>query len=111
MKIEQSQQGTVTVITPIGALVDDDRVQLAGLIEKHIQHGKVKIIIDMNAVPFIESEGLEMLLDSCESAAAASGGIRIANPSETVADILKATRLCNFVEVHADLAGARRSLL
>ena len=111
MKIEQSQQGTVLVLTPAGALVDNDRTQLAELLTKHLERGDIKIIVDMNAVLFIESEGLEMLLDTAENAAAAGGGLRIASPSDTVGEILAATRLNTRIEVHKQLADARRSLL
>ena len=111
MKIEQSQQGTVLVLTPNGALVDADQKQLAEVLSKHIEKGNVKIIVDMNAVPFIDSEGLEMLLDNAELAAGSGGGLRIVNPSEIVRDILLATRLNTRIEVFGDLLDARRSLL
>jgi len=111
MKIEQSQQGTVTVVTPHGAVIDDDRVQLQELLDDHIGKGRVKIVLDMNAVPFIESEGLEMLLDASELAASKGGGIRITNPSDIVRDIMIATRLGAKIELHEDLNDARRSLL
>jgi|GEM_PF-4459437 len=118
MKIEQSQQGTVVVLTPVGALVDDDTdvaksplAHFAQVLCGHIDKGRAKVIVDMNSVPFIESEGLEMLLDACERAAAKGGGVRIAHPSDIVNDILVATRLCAKIEVHNDLADARRSLL
>ncbi|NQT18943.1 MAG: STAS domain-containing protein [Planctomycetes bacterium] len=111
MKIEQSQQGTVTVLTPVGALVDDEREQLEQVLEKHLDAGRVKLIIDMNSVPFVESEGLEMLLDASERAVSRGGGIRITNPSDIVRDIILATRLNAKIELHFDLADARRSLL
>ena len=111
MKIEQSQQGTVTVLTPVGALVDSDREQLEEVMDDHIGKGRVKIIIDMNSVPFVESEGLEMLLDASERAISKGGGVRITNPSEIVRDILLATRLASKIELHDDPADARRSLL
>ncbi len=118
MKIEQSQQGTVTVLSPTGALVDDDSdgeksplKHFTEVLDGHIDKGRVKIIIDMNSVPFIESEGLEMLLDASERAISKGGGIRVTNPSDTVNDILVATRLTAQIEVHAELTDARKSLL
>ncbi|HUW32150.1 MAG TPA: STAS domain-containing protein [Planctomycetota bacterium] len=111
MKIEQSQQGTVLVLTPFGALVDSDSTHFADLLRKHLDKGNVKIIMDMNAVPFIESAGLQMLLDASEDAAACGGGLRIVNPSDIVRDILMATRLNSRIEMHKELADARRSLL
>ncbi|HUS58776.1 MAG TPA: STAS domain-containing protein [Planctomycetota bacterium] len=111
MKIEQSQQGTVAVLVPVGALIDDDRVQFAELLKKHIEKGNVKMVVDMNSVPFVESEGLEMLLDISEAAAEAGGGLRILNPSDIVKDILLCTRLVSKLEVYHELSDARRSLL
>jgi len=111
MKIEQSQQGTVLVLTPFGALVDSDSTQLGDLLRKHLDKGNVRIIVDMNAVPFIESDGLEKLLNVSEDAIACGGGLRIVNPSDIVRDILLATRLNTKIEMHRELADARRSLL
>ena len=111
MKIEQSQQGTVLVLTPVGALVDTDREQFAELVRKHVEKGNAKIIVDMNGVPFIESEGLEMLLELSEAAGSVGGGLRIVNPSDIVKDILVSTRLATKIEVHKELVDARRSLL
>jgi len=111
MKIEQSQQGTVAVFVPVGALIDDDRLQFAEVLRKCLDRGNARIIIDMNAVPFVESEGLELLLDIGEAAFEAGGGLRVINPSEMVKDILHATRLERTIEVHKDLIDARRSLL
>jgi len=111
MKIEQSQQGTVLVLTPFGALVDSDSTQFADLLKKHLDKGNVRIIVDMNAVPFIESDGLEMLLNVSEDATACGGGLRIANPSDIVKDIIISTRLNTKIEMHQELADARRSLL
>jgi len=118
MKIEQSQQGTVTVLTPVGALINDDAgaqdnplAQFAGVLNGHMEKGRTKIIVDMNSVPFIDSEGLEMLLDASERALSKGGGIRIANPSDIVKDIFVATRLAAGIEVYSELADARRSLL
>ena len=118
MKIEQSQQGTVTLLTPVGALVSEDAgaersplEHFTEVVDSHIDKGRVKIIIDMNSVPFIESEGLEMLLDASERALLKGGGVCLANPSDIVKDILFATRLAANIEVHDDLTDARRSLL
>ena len=111
MKIEQSQQGTIAVLVPHGAIIDDDREKFSEAISKSIEGGRAKIIIDMSNVPFVESQGLEMLLDSAESASFHGGGIRIMNPSDIVRDILTATRLTSKIELHNDMLEARRSLL
>ena len=111
MKIEQSQQGTMAVLVPVGALIDEDRLQLAEALQKCLDKGNAKIIVDMNGVPFVESEGLELLLDISEAASAAGGGLRVVNPSDIVRDILLATRLAGTIEIHKDLTDARRSLL
>jgi len=111
MKIEQSQQGTISVFVPHGAIIDDDREKLSEAISKSIDDGRAKIILDMSNVPFVESQGLEMLLDSTDSASLYGGGIRIMNPSDIVRDILTATRMTSKIEIHNDMLEARRSLL
>jgi anti-anti-sigma factor len=111
MKIDQTRQGTVMVLKPNAALVEEDLAQFQQAADEQLSAGSVRLVFDFAEMPFIASEGLEALLDLSERAARLGGGIRIASPCEITRDILVATRLAARIEVFGEIAAARKSFL
>ena len=111
MKIEQIQHGTVLVLVPDGALIEEEAQDFARGVRDRFQMGNVKIVLQMNNVPFIDSAGLETLLALYGEAMALGGELKISAPTEIGRDILKATRLNNVIEVHDSTPDARRSFV
>jgi len=111
MKIEQVQHGTVLVLVPDGALIEDDAQDFARQVRDCLLSGHNKLIIQLNNVPFIDSAGLETLLVLFGEAMAQGGEIKISTPTDIGRDILKATRLNHVIEVHSSTPDARRSFV
>ena len=111
MKIEHIQQGTVVVLVPDAALIEEEAQEFAVRVRECFQAGNVKIVLQMNNVPFIDSAGLETLLALYGEAMALGGELKISAPTEIGRDILKATRLDNVIEVHDSTPDARRSFV
>lgn len=109
MKIEQIQHGTVVVLVPDVALIEEEVEDFARRVRQCYQEGNVKIVLQMNNVPFIDSAGLETLLALYGEALALGGELKIGAPTDIGADILKATRLNNVIEVYDSTPEARRS--
>ncbi len=111
MKIEQIQHGTVLVLVPDAALIEEEAEDFAVRVRDCFQAGNVKIVLQMNNVPFIDSAGLETLLALYGEAMALGGELKISAPTEIGRDIFKATRLDNVVEIHESTPDARRSFV
>ncbi len=111
MKLEQVQHGTVLVIVPDGALIEEDAEEFIRRVRECLQAGNVKIVLQLNSVPFIDSKGLEALLVLYGEAMASGGEIKISAPTDIGRDILKATRLDNVFEVYGATPDARRSFV
>lgn len=111
MKIEKIQHGTVIVMVPAGALVEEEVEDFAKQLRECLQNGNTKIILQMNNVPFVDSVGLESILALYGEAMSLGGELKISAPTEIGRDILKATRLNNLIEVHASTPDARRSFV
>ena len=111
MKIETTQQGTVTQIAADGVLIDDNVSRLRAAIQSSLDAGDAKILLDLTAVPFIDSGGLEALLDLAVEAARRGGAIKTGALNETIRDIFVATRLNHSIELYSDQTTARRSFL
>ena len=111
MKIEQIQHGTVLVLVPDCALIEEETEEFAGRVRECFEAGNVKIVVQLNNVPFIDSAGLEMLLVLYGEALALGGEFKISAPTDIGRDILTATRLNNVFEVHGATSDARRSFV
>ena len=111
MTIDRTVQGTVTVLTPSGPLVGEAADELIREIQALREGGCERIVLEMNGVPFIDSEALEKLLTTSLELEAFGGALKIANPSDIVRDVFRATRLGNRIDVMDDVEAARKSLL
>ena len=111
MIIEEIRHGTVMVLKLTGALVEDDLNDLATSVKDQLSAGASRLILDLSDVPFIDSAGLECLLETVEEAEKHGGGIKIACATEITRDILIATRLAGRIEGFADVALARKSFM
>ena len=111
MIIEEIRQGTVMVLKLTGALIQDDLNDLNTSVQAQFSAGASKLILDLADVPFIDSLGLECLLETVEKAEQLGGSVKIACATEITRDILIATRLASRIEGFADVALARKSFM
>ncbi|MFO7900898.1 MAG: STAS domain-containing protein [Planctomycetota bacterium] len=111
MKTEHIQHGTVLVVVPDGALIEEESEGFASSVRRCFQGGNVKIILQMNNVPFIDSAGLETLVALYGEALGLGGEVKISSPTDIGRDILKATRIDSLIEVYDATPDARRSFV
>ena len=62
-------------------------------------------------MPFLDSAGLEALLDLAGRLREEGGSLRLANPNALCREVLVLTGLDQSIPVHDNLAGAGRSFL
>ena len=62
-------------------------------------------------MPYIDSEGLETLLDILAEVRKKGGSIKLADPNSVCSDILSATRLDTIFEIYSSADKAGRSFL
>ena len=110
MELSQTKQGTVAIISIQGAIVDEELESLGSVIDECLSYGAPKIVLDLSEVPFIDSAGLELLLDLVSRAGKLGGEIRLAAVNEVCRDIFSATRLDNFFQLFEDASSALRSM-
>ena len=77
--------------------------ELKEYILRLIEHGVVKIIIQLENVRFIDSSGLGALLSGYKNAAAKSGKLALASCKQQVISMFELTRLNRVFEIYADL--------
>ncbi|MDX2116576.1 MAG: STAS domain-containing protein [Planctomycetota bacterium] len=111
MDIVEQRQGAVTVVKPLGPLVQGDADQFGRAVKDVMQRSLGRFVIDASAVAFVDSRGLEVLLEATEALAAGGGTLRFCGANETVREVLDLTEVGSQCEHFEEMNSAVRSFL
>ena len=67
MSIEQKRVGTVDVMAPAGPIVDEDAEELIALMAEKLSTANPRFVLNMEKVPYIDSRGIEGLVETSDS--------------------------------------------
>ena len=108
MRIEQTEHGGMSVSRPTGELdastVAEFREHLAGFV------GTDALIIDLSAVPFMDSAGLGALIGGIRRIRDAGGSVGVVCDRPSVLRLLHTTGFDRIVDVNATLDEATGNL-
>ena len=111
MKVSTQDHAHICVMTLSGEFTTDDTDAFHRALGSRIDDGRTRhVIVDCEHVEFVDSVGLETLLDLQQRLASANGAVRLAHPDDTVRTILRLTRLDNTLEACDTIEDAVRSL-
>jgi len=111
MRVRTQDYNDVTVVEVQGELDADLTELLQNAISSIVANRKIGIVLDLSAVGFIDSQGLELLLwvrDYCHQNTIQ---LRLAGLDENCAKILEVTRLESEFDRYAELAEAVKSFV
>ncbi len=111
MKIEQRQVGTVEVLTPVGALIDDDAEAFRKKLMQRIEPSDSRIVVSLQEVPYVDSTALEALMDAADELASRATVLKLTNLSPTCRETLELTGLSAKFRLFKDVEDAVRSFL
>ena len=111
MKLHEQRQGAVTVVRPEGALVEADVPLVRGRLEEIRRVSMGRFVVDCTALPFVDSKGLEALLELTETMGQMGQSLRICNVNETLREVLELNDLAPLFEQYDDVNSAVRSFL
>ncbi len=111
MQIAEKRQGAVAIIRADGALVGEDAEKLARSVSTASLNHLGRIVLDMSAIPFVDSRGLEVLLELAEKAAEGGRLLKLCTMNKTVRQVLELTGLVSQFEYFDDTHSAVRSFL
>ena len=111
MKVQTQQRGAVTVIRPDGPLIAADAEAFRERLTDEIRQNLGRVVLDASAVPYVDSLGLESLLDISEEMARAGRMLKLCGVNETVRQVLDLTDLASRFEYFEDANAATRSFL
>lgn len=112
MRIEQHKHGAVTVLRPRGPVTStEDAERLRG--EGFETLGKTlgRFVLDVSDMPFVDSDGLEALVDLTKELNQSGRSLCLCGAGETLREILAVTDVSPLFSLHEDVQGAVRSFL
>ncbi len=111
MDIAQRQVGSTVALSfvrPVN-LEGDASIQFRDKVKNLIADGRVRLVVDMAQVRFIDSFGLGALVSALRVVRGAGGDLKLACVPSTVESVLRLTRLSSVFELHATLEDALKS--
>jgi anti-sigma B factor antagonist len=111
MKISEQQQGAVTVIKPEGPLIDKDAGQFKDTADQRVLEAMGRVVVDMSGVAFVDSKGLEALVDLAEAMSGQGQSLKLCSTGKTVREVMELTEVVSSFEHFDDVNSAVRSFL
>lgn len=111
MDVQEHKHGAVTVVKPMGPITRDDAEQLLDRLLQVQRHSLGRLVLDASSVPFIDSRGLEILLEVNDQLAGSGRALKLCGVSEVVRQVLELTDLASSFEHFEEVNGAVRSFL
>ena len=99
-KVGMAKGGARTVIAPKVSITYQSAEELKDKFEEYAGQGKTEIVLDLKAVPYIDSEGLEFLVLMNDELRERGGILKIISMNAVCKDIMVATRLINAMHVY-----------
>ena len=111
MQIQEEKKGAVTVLRPVGPLTQADVDQFKSRLMQVRKESLGRFVVDASAVAFIDSNGLEALVDVNEELGHSGQSLKLCGLNETLREVLNLTDLSSLFESFDDVGSAVRSFL
>lgn len=109
--ISEQRHGAVAVIKPDGPCIQEQAETLTQSAMPKVRQMMGRLVVDLSASAYVDSMGLEALLDLADEMDRCGQTLRLASVSATVREVLDLTGLTNRFEFHDDTNLAVRSFL
>ncbi len=111
MQIQEDQQGAVTVLKPIGPLTHEESQAFRDRLKLVRAASLGRLVVDASAIPFVDSQGLEALVEANEELSRSGQALKLCGLNETLREVLNLTELASQFEHFEDAGAAVRSFL
>ena len=111
MKLHQQRHGAVTLLKPEGPLTDAAAGEFATAARATMTQTLGRFVVDLSAVPFVDSVGLETLLDLTDALGESGKVLKLCGTNKTVRQVLEVTEIDSLFDHFDDVNSAVRSFL
>ncbi|MFH8370876.1 STAS domain-containing protein [Streptomyces sp. NPDC018031] len=106
LQVDVRHHGASTVVTPVGELDHHTAEVLREPLEKSVEEGRTRLVVDCSGLDFCDSTGLNVLLGARLKAEAEGGAVHLAAMQPVVARVFEITGAEAVFTVHDDLDAA-----
>lgn len=100
MEIVERVAGDVTILELKGKLaLGDGAEMLRNSVNTLTGQGRVKLVFQLEGVPFVDSAGLGEIVRTHTAAKRLSGALKLVKPTQRIVDLLTITKVRNILEV------------
>jgi anti-anti-sigma factor len=111
MQISAESYAQAVILNCQGELTADSLGAFKQAVEHHLSNGQVRdLVLNLEAITFIDSACLEFLLELQEKLAERLGQVKLARMDENVSKILEITRLESAFDRYEDLSEAVKTV-
>ena len=96
---EREHQGTTILVVAGRIATGECHGDLKNVVRSLIERGRKQIVIDLEAVPFIDSTGLGELVSSYASVKRMGGSLTLTNANRKIVETLDATGLTPILQL------------
>lgn len=111
MDILENSHGAVLVLKPIGALVEADATAFLAKAMDAATRTLGRLVVDVSAVPYVDSRGVEALLELTEKLGEGGRPLKLCLTPATLRQVLELTGWIEAFEMCDDVPTAVRSFL
>jgi anti-sigma B factor antagonist len=110
MTLSERSVGSVTILDVVGDVkLDEGAGQLRDKVRSLLQQGKNHLLVNLGAVPYIDSAGLGELVQAYAVAGRQGGALKLVNATKRLRDLLVITKLATVFEMYDDEAAGLAS--
>lgn len=111
MEIDSQQVGAVTVFKPKGPVMGAEADELKRQLLAAVVSNLGRVIVDASGIPFVDSRGLEVLVEVSDELAQGGQVLKLSSVGETLREVFSVTDLLSLFEHYEDVHSAVRSFL
>ena len=109
MEISEKRIDDIDVLVLTGRLEASSAKKLKGQVDALVKENRVKLIVDMAGVDFIDSSGLGSLVSSLRAVNERKGDVKVASLQKQVRSIFELTRLHRIFGIFDNAEAALKS--
>ena len=107
MEIESTNRGGTLVVCPRGLLAGTDAESLRTYLGELAGNGKTEVVLDCSKLRFVDSRGLEVLMEAAEQFIRSGQTLKLSGAKATIQEVLDLTELASLFEFESGLAEPR----
>lgn len=110
MRVQSQIRDGVCVLRLQGRFVTGSDAELVSAQNSLQATGIAKVVVDLSAVPYVDSTGLSFVVELHKSLARRGGQLYLANANQRVREVLEMTRIGELIPLFENVAEAENAL-